>query len=129
VRLSGRGSARRLGRNRPGGLPIRVLHIRQDARGCRDGRTVAAFGSTQGDSYYLASGIGTAPCQRSRHRYGIDSRTLSLGLTPTASIAVMSAIADALALVVMERRDFSRKDYGLRHHGGYLGAKARVDNT
>jgi arabinose-5-phosphate isomerase len=48
---------------------------------------------------------------------------------PTASIAVMSAIADALALIVMERRDLSRKDYGLRHHGGYLGAKARLDNT
>jgi arabinose-5-phosphate isomerase len=46
---------------------------------------------------------------------------------PTASI--MSAIADALALIVMERRDFSRKDYCLRHHGGYLGAKARLDNT
>ena len=53
----------------------------------------------------------------------------SLGLTPTASIAVMSAIADALALIVMERRGFTRKDYGLRHHGGYLGAKARLDNV
>lgn len=53
----------------------------------------------------------------------------SLGLTPTASIAVMSAIADALALVVMDRRGFSRTDYGLRHHGGYLGAKARLDNV
>jgi arabinose-5-phosphate isomerase len=60
---------------------------------------------------------------------GLIAEPCPLGLTPTASIAVMSAIADALALVVMERRDFSRKDYGLRHHGGYLGARARVDNT
>lgn len=52
-----------------------------------------------------------------------------LGLTPIASIAVMSAIADALALLVMERRGFSQKDYGLRHHGGYLGAKAQLDNA
>lgn len=48
-----------------------------------------------------------------------------LGLTPTASIAVMSAIGDALALVLMERKAITRQDYGLRHHGGYLGAKAR----
>lgn len=48
-----------------------------------------------------------------------------LGLTPTASMAVMSAIGDALALVLMERKAVTRQDYGLRHHGGYLGAKAR----
>lgn len=60
---------------------------------------------------------------------GLIAEPCPLGLTPTASIAVMSAIADALALIVMERRNFSRTDYGLRHHGGYLGAKARVDNT
>ena len=60
---------------------------------------------------------------------GLIAEPCPLGLTPTASIAVMSAIADALALIVMERRDFSREDYGLRHHGGYLGAKARLDNT
>jgi arabinose-5-phosphate isomerase len=60
---------------------------------------------------------------------GLIAEPCPLGLTPTASIAVMSAIADALAMIVMERRNFSRKDYGLRHHGGYLGAKARVDNT
>jgi len=51
-----------------------------------------------------------------------------LGLTPTASLAVMSAIGDALALVLMERKGITKRDYGLRHHGGYLGAKARLDN-
>jgi arabinose-5-phosphate isomerase len=51
-----------------------------------------------------------------------------LGLTPTASMAVMSAIGDALALVLMERKGITKRDYGLRHHGGYLGAKARLDN-
>ena len=48
-----------------------------------------------------------------------------LGLTPTASTAVMLAISDALALVLMEKRNFSREDFGLRHHGGYLGHKAQ----
>ena len=60
---------------------------------------------------------------------GLITEPCSLGLTPTASIAVMSAIADALALILMERKGFTKKDYGLRHHGGYLGAQARLDNT
>ncbi|MCK6507074.1 SIS domain-containing protein [Myxococcota bacterium] len=48
-----------------------------------------------------------------------------LGLTPTASIAVMLAIGDALALTVMERRGITAEDFGVRHHGGYLGEKVR----
>ncbi len=49
-----------------------------------------------------------------------------LGLTPTASTSAMLAMGDALALVVMRERGFTRQDYGLRHHGGYLGMKART---
>jgi arabinose-5-phosphate isomerase len=37
----------------------------------------------------------------------------------------MLAISDAMALVLMELKQFSRKDFGLRHHGGYLGVQAR----
>ena len=48
------------------------------------------------------------------------------GLTPSASIAVMLAISDAIALALMELKQFSRTDFGRRHHGGYLGAQARV---
>ena len=50
------------------------------------------------------------------------------GLTPSASIAVMLAIGDAIALTLMELKGFTRHDFGLRHHGGYLGRKARSDN-
>jgi arabinose-5-phosphate isomerase len=50
------------------------------------------------------------------------------GLTPSASTAVMLAIGDALALVLMELKGLSRHDFGLRHHGGYLGRAARSDN-
>jgi arabinose-5-phosphate isomerase len=53
----------------------------------------------------------------------------SLGLTPTASTAVMLALGDALALVLMEKRNFSKEHFGLRHHGGYLGQKARQPHT
>ena len=52
-----------------------------------------------------------------------------LGLTPTSSMAVMLAISDALALALMEQNEVSREDYGLRHHGGYLGRAARLDNS
>jgi len=51
-----------------------------------------------------------------------------LGLTPSASTAVMYAISDALALTLMERKGITKHDYGLRHHGGYLGRMARTDN-
>lgn len=49
-----------------------------------------------------------------------------LGLTPTASIAVMSAIADALALVLMDQKRISKEQFGRFHHAGYLGKKART---
>jgi len=52
-----------------------------------------------------------------------------LGLTPSASMAVMLAITDALALSLMEQKGVTREDYGLRHHGGYLGRAARADNV
>ena len=48
-----------------------------------------------------------------------------LGLAPSASIAAMLAISDALAIVLSEEMEFSAKDFGDRHHGGYLGKKAR----
>ena len=55
---------------------------------------------------------------------GVIEEPCPLGLTPTASIAVMLAIGDALALTLMELKGITREDYGLRHHGGYLGQKA-----
>ena len=51
-----------------------------------------------------------------------------VGLTPSATMAVMLAISDAVALALMEVKGVSREDYGLRHHGGYLGRAARTDN-
>lgn len=60
---------------------------------------------------------------------GIIEEPCPLGLTPSATIAVMLAISDALALTLMELKQVTRHDYGLRHHGGYLGRKARTDNV
>jgi arabinose-5-phosphate isomerase len=51
-----------------------------------------------------------------------------LGLTPSASTAVMLAISDAIALALLEAKGVTREQYGMRHHGGYLGRVARIDN-
>lgn len=50
-----------------------------------------------------------------------------LGMTPTSSTAAMMALADALALTVMAERGFSKEDFAVRHHGGYLGKKLREE--
>ena len=47
---------------------------------------------------------------------------------PLPRCAVMAAVGDALALELMERKGVTREEYGLRHHGGYLGKRARTDN-
>ena len=59
---------------------------------------------------------------------GVIEEPCPLGLTPSASMAVMLAITDALALSLLEQKGVTREDYGLRHHGGYLGRAARTDN-
>jgi len=59
---------------------------------------------------------------------GVIAEPCPLGMTPTASMAVMAAVGDALALVLMERKGVTREQYGLRHHGGYLGKRARTNN-
>lgn len=59
---------------------------------------------------------------------GTITEPCPLGLTPSASMAVMLAISHALALSLLEQKGVTREDYGLRHHGGYLGRAARADN-
>ena len=60
---------------------------------------------------------------------GVIEEPCRLGLTPTASVAVMLTISDAIALTLMDLKGVTRKDFGLRHHGGYLGRKTRIDNV
>lgn len=44
-----------------------------------------------------------------------------LGLAPTTSILVIQAITDAIALIVSEKKEFTKNDFGRTHHSGYLG--------
>jgi len=44
-----------------------------------------------------------------------------MGLVPTASSAVLHAVGDALAMTMLEHRQFTHDDYALYHPGGKLG--------
>ncbi len=46
-----------------------------------------------------------------------------MGLAPTASTTAMLALGDALAMTVLELRDFSQEEYAFFHPGGNLGRK------
>lgn len=50
-----------------------------------------------------------------------------LKVTPSATIAVMHAIGDAITLTLLELKGFTRQDYAMRHHSGYLGAITRME--
>jgi arabinose-5-phosphate isomerase len=47
------------------------------------------------------------------------------GLTPTTSVIAMLVVADILVVLSMKERDYTVAEYHKRHHGGYLGAKAK----
>jgi arabinose-5-phosphate isomerase len=53
--------------------------------------------------------------------FGNVEEACPMGLAPTASTAVLLAVGDALAMTVLENRDFSREEYALFHPGGKLG--------
>ncbi|MEM9138671.1 MAG: KpsF/GutQ family sugar-phosphate isomerase [Pseudomonadota bacterium] len=46
-----------------------------------------------------------------------------VGMAPTTSTTLTIALGDALAVALMERRQFTRHDYGVFHPGGRLGAQ------
>jgi arabinose-5-phosphate isomerase len=48
------------------------------------------------------------------------------GLAPTASTTMTMALGDALTIALMDRRGFSREDFGVRHPGGKLGKQLQT---
>ena len=56
---------------------------------------------------------------------GHPDEVCELGLTPTTSTTVMTVIGDILVVETMKETKFTREQYSLRHHGGYLGKKSR----
>lgn len=49
-----------------------------------------------------------------------------LGLAPTSSTTVALALGDALALCVLDQRDFTAEDFARSHPGGSLGRKLLI---
>ena len=50
-----------------------------------------------------------------------------MGLTPTTSTTMMTVMGDVLVVNTMLATGFTREQYALRHHGGYLGQKSRKE--
>lgn len=53
----------------------------------------------------------------------VEREACSLGLAPTASTTTVLAVGDALAVVLLNARNFKADDYALYHPGGALGRK------
>ncbi|MBR2083083.1 MAG: SIS domain-containing protein [Muribaculaceae bacterium] len=53
---------------------------------------------------------------------GSPQEVCPLGLTPTTSTTVMTVIGDVLVVNTMRATGFTKEEYALRHHGGYLGS-------
>ena len=54
---------------------------------------------------------------------GVSEEACPLGLAPTASTTAALAMGDALAVVLLEKKEFREQDFALRHPGGILGRK------
>lgn len=77
---------------------------------------------------------GNCHAEISRHSQvcihtGNPAEVCPLGLTPSTSTTVMTAIGDALVVLMMKRIGFTSADYAKRHHGGYLGHKSRAQSN
>jgi len=60
----------------------------------------------------------------------VNEEACSLNLAPTASTTVAMAVGDALAVSLLERRDFRHDDFAALHPAGSLGKKLlRVDKV
>ncbi|MBE8951879.1 MAG: KpsF/GutQ family sugar-phosphate isomerase [Quinella sp. 1Q7] len=54
---------------------------------------------------------------------GVEREACTLGLAPTASTTATLAMGDALAMALMDERNFTSSDFALFHPGGALGRK------
>lgn len=53
----------------------------------------------------------------------VDSEACPMGLAPTASTTALLAMGDALAVVLLEKKQFNSSDFKLYHPGGFLGQR------
>ncbi len=53
----------------------------------------------------------------------VEKEACPMGLAPTTSTTVMLALGDALAIALLEKKNFQPKDFALFHPGGSLGKR------
>lgn len=53
----------------------------------------------------------------------VEEEACPLNLAPTASTTATLALGDALAIALMEKRDFKKEDFAMLHPGGTLGKR------
>ena len=53
----------------------------------------------------------------------VEQEACPLGLAPTSSTTATLAMGDAIAIALLEARDFDEKDFALSHPGGALGRR------
>ena len=53
----------------------------------------------------------------------VEKEACPLGLAPTASTTAALAMGDAIAIALLEARDFGAEDFALSHPGGHLGRR------
>ncbi len=58
---------------------------------------------------------------------GVKKEACPLGLAPTTSTTATLAMGDALAVCLIEKRNFSQKDFKRFHPGGTLGQRLNVE--
>jgi arabinose-5-phosphate isomerase len=132
------------------GTPAFYIHPAEAGHGdlgmLGEGDVIVAF-STSGKSIEVVEMLQMAAEFGVNHVIGVTSHTDSplrdlstftldmgpdieeacpLNLTPSTSIAVMSAICDAISLTLLDLNEFTKEEYGRRHHKGYLGSVART---
>jgi arabinose-5-phosphate isomerase len=54
---------------------------------------------------------------------GVKDEACPLGLAPTTSTTAALAMGDALAVVLLQEKDFKEADFAVRHPGGILGRR------
>ncbi len=59
----------------------------------------------------------------------VSKEACPLGLAPTSSTTVALALGDALALCVLDQRDFTAEDFARSHPGGSLGRRLLIHVT
>ncbi|MBP6679860.1 MAG: hypothetical protein KA166_01630, partial [Saprospiraceae bacterium] len=58
---------------------------------------------------------------------GYPKEVCPLGITSTTSTTVMTVLGDVIVVAMINKIGFTKSDYALRHHSGYLGIKSRAD--